>query len=61
MDCILKDQNGLLLIKYKDNLETFFKIDRLNFKITNFRNYTIFKSNNIKETLKYFNSINLRG
>lgn len=58
MNCILRNQNGLLLIKYKDNLETFFKIDRLNFKITNFRNYTIFKSNDIKETLKYFNSIN---
>ena len=58
MNCILKNQNGLLLIKYKDNLGIFFKIDRLNFKITNFRNYTIFKSIDIKETLKYFNSIN---
>ena len=57
MNCILKANNNLLLIKYKDNLETFFKIDRQNFKISNYRNYTIFKSSSIKETLKYFNSI----
>ncbi len=57
MNCILKNNNGLYLIKYKDNLETFFKIDRINFTIAKNRNYTIFKSNNLKESLRYFNNI----